>query len=117
MEVTRFSEVRPYDAPNHHGMTAFRLQGLGTTENEHFWCGLSIFLPGGGAERAASPTEKVYVVLEGELTVVTDDGATMLGRSDSCRIEPNEERAIENRSSDVAKILVISATAEPGATS
>ncbi len=112
MESVRFGEVDPYEAPKHHGMTAFRLQGLDTSAVEHFWCGFSVFLPAGGAEKAASPTEKVYVVLSGEVTVITDGGATTLGPLDSCRIAPNEARSIENRSRDVAKMLVISATAE-----
>ncbi len=113
METTRASAVTPYEAPKHHGMTAFTLQGKEASANEHFWVGLSLFLPGGGAERAASATEKVYVVLDGEITVVTDDGETVLGPGDSCRIAPGEARTIENRRTDVARMMVISANAEP----
>ncbi|MBF0277909.1 MAG: cupin domain-containing protein [SAR324 cluster bacterium] len=114
MKTVRYSEINSYEAPKHHGMSAFLLQGLKASENEHFWCGLSIFLPAGGAEKAASATEKVYVVLSGEITVITDEGTTTLSAFDSCRIAPNEERIIENRSRDVAKMLVISASAKPG---
>jgi uncharacterized cupin superfamily protein len=114
METVRASSLTAYDAPKHHGMTAFTLQGRNVTENEHFWVGLSLFLPGGGAENASSATEKVYVVIEGEITVVTDDGDTVLRPMDTCRIAPGESRAIENRSHDVVKMLVISATSEPG---
>lgn len=113
MEITRAYAITAYEAPRHHAMTAFTLQGKDITANEHFWVGLSLFLPGGGAERASSATEKVYVVLEGEITVVTDDGETALGPMDSCRIAPGEARTIENRSHDVAKMLVISANAGP----
>ncbi|MCC2095378.1 MAG: cupin domain-containing protein [Hyphomicrobiales bacterium] len=113
METTRADTIQPYEAPKHHGMTAFTLQGREATANEHFWVGLSLFLPRGGAEHASSPTEKVYVVLAGEITVVTADGETVLGPMDSCRIAPGEARTIENRGHDVAKMLVISANAEP----
>lgn len=114
MEIVRAGTVKPYEAPGHHGMTAFALQGRDVTANEHFWVGFSIFLPGGGAEEAASTTEKVYVVLEGEITVVTEAEAVGLRPMDSCRIAPGETRAIENRGHDVAKILVISSVAGLG---
>lgn len=114
MEIVRAGTANPYAAPGHHGMTAFALQGREVTANEHFWVGLSMFLPGGGAEEAASATEKVYVVLEGEITVVTEAETVGLKPMDSCRIAPGESRAIENRGHDVAKMLVISSVAGPG---
>jgi len=36
--------------------------------------GLSHFLPGGGADESSSEAERVYVVLEGHITVTTEDG-------------------------------------------
>jgi mannose-6-phosphate isomerase-like protein (cupin superfamily) len=114
MEIVRLSDTRPYEAPAHHGMTAFTLQGRDATSNEHFWVGHSIFLPGGGADRAASPTEKVYVVLEGTITVTTDTETVDLAPLDTCRIAPGEARVIENRGHGPARMLVISATSEPG---
>ncbi|MCB1462537.1 MAG: cupin domain-containing protein [Nitratireductor sp.] len=114
MEITRADAVSAYEAPKHHAMMAFTLQGKDATANEHFWVGLSLFLPRGGAEHAASATEKVYVVLAGEITILTDEGEEFLGPMDSCRIAPGEARTIENRSHDVVKMLVISANAGPG---
>lgn len=108
MHVKKREDVQPYVAPKHHGMTAFRLQGQEATPTQGMWVGYSIFLPGGGAETSASPIEKVYVVLEGEITVVTRDRTVTLSAMDSCLIEANEDRSVENRSKDVAKMLVIS---------
>ncbi len=102
MHVNCFSDVEAYEAPKHHGMTAYRLQGGKAGDNEHFWCGLSMFLPGGGADWS------------GEVTVVTDTETVTLAALDSCRIAPNENRLIENRSRETAKMLVISATLGPG---
>ena len=62
--------------------------------------------PGGGAGPDASPPEKVYYVLAGELTVIVDGKETVLKANDSCVIEPNENREIINRSNDVCTILV-----------
>lgn len=108
MHVTKRSDAKAYEAPKHHGMTAFRLQGQEASPARAIGVGLSIFLPGGGAENGSSPCEKVYVVLEGEITVITTKCTVTLGPLDSCLIEANEERIVANRSSDVAKMLVIS---------
>ena len=108
MHVTKRSEARTYPVVKHHGMTAFRLQGHDASPARAVSVGLSIFLPGGGAENGSSPTEKVYVVLEGEITVITQDRTVTLTPLDSCLIEANEERTVENRSNDIAKMLVVS---------
>lgn len=108
IQVTRFDDARPYDAKRHFGMTAMRLQGKGVTELPDYWVGFSTFLPGGGAETSAAPTGKVYVVLEGEMTVTTAEGDTVLGKYDSCFIPPDVERSIENRANQVALMLVFS---------
>ena len=72
-----------------------------------WWIGFSQFLPGGGAGPDSTPFEKVYVVLEGEMTVIVDGAETVLYKMDSCTIPPNEVRKIENRSNDTCKMLVV----------
>src|SRR5262249_44794275 len=96
MEVTRIGDAAPYEAPKHFDMRGPRLQGFDASAAEGFWVGLSHFLPGGGAEADATPLEKVYVVVDGEVTVTTDEGDTALGPLDSCRLAPGERRAIVN---------------------
>ena len=108
MQVTRFKDAKTYDAANHFGMTAMRLQGQGVTDLQDYWVGFSTFLPGGGAEKGSAPSAKVYVVLEGEVTVTTAEGDTVLSKNDSCYLPPNFERSIENRSNYPAQMLVIS---------
>jgi mannose-6-phosphate isomerase-like protein (cupin superfamily) len=68
--------------------------------------GISHFLPGGGAGPDASPPEKIYFVLDGELTVIVDGKETVVKRGDSCYIGPNESREIINRSNQVCTIAV-----------
>jgi uncharacterized cupin superfamily protein len=46
-------------------------------------------------------------VVEGEVTIVTDDGETVLGRFDSVRLAPGERRAVENRTNLPALMLVV----------
>jgi len=106
MHVTRYSEANTYDAKGHFNMAAFQLQGGAANETGQLSCGFSQFLPGGRAERSESAAEKIYVVVSGEITVITDDGEVTLGPMDSCYLAPNEARAIINRSNEVAHMIV-----------
>ena len=108
MKVTRFEDAQPYEAPKHFDMRGLRLQGWDVSDSQNFWVGLSQFLPGGGASMDASPLEKVYVVMSGEVTIILDNGEeTVLRAKDSCFIGPNESREIINKSNDTAYMLVI----------
>ena len=105
MEVKRFAEAKAYEAPNHRNYSSLRLFGLDPGGPKQFVVGLSHFLPGGGAGPDASPTEKVYVVLSGELTVIAGGKEAVLKANDSCFIGPNESREIINRGNDVVTML------------
>ena len=107
MLVNRFADAEKYEAPNHWDVTGLRLQGFAEGGPENQWVGLSQFLPGGGAGPDSTPFEKVYVVLQGEMTVTIDCKATVLGKFDSRTIAPNEVRRIENRRNDVCIMLVV----------
>ena len=106
MQVKRFPDAKTYEAPNHRGYTALRLFGAEAGGTQTLIVGLSHFLPGGGAGPDASPPEKVYFVLAGELTVIVDGKETVLKQNDSCIIGPNEKREIINRGNEVCTILV-----------
>jgi mannose-6-phosphate isomerase-like protein (cupin superfamily) len=107
MLVKRFSEATPYEAPNHRGVAGLRLQGFEKGGPQNQWIGYSQVLPGGGAGPDSTPFEKVYVVLEGEMTVIIGGEETILRPMDSCTIAPSEEREIVNRSKHVCKMLVV----------
>jgi quercetin dioxygenase-like cupin family protein len=107
MKAMKFSDVKEYQAAKHFKMTAHRLQGKEETGVSKFWLGLSHFLPGGGAEFDASPTEKVYFVLEGEVTVKTQKEEIVLKPWDSVYIGPNEGREVINKTNMPASMLVI----------
>jgi glyoxylate utilization-related uncharacterized protein len=110
MKKIELKDVSPYDAPGHFKMTAMRLQGKEETGATKFWVGMSHFLPGGGAEwgyEKDSPTEKVYFVLDGEITVKSKTEEFMLRKGDSLFIGPNEGRSMLNKTNLPATILVI----------
>lgn len=110
MKVTRFEDSSSYQAPRHHGCTSFRVQGLEATPVKGFWVAVSHFLPAGGAELDASPLEKVYVVLSGEITIEAGGERQTLRARDSCYIAAHEERLVLNESHLPASMIAIIAT-------
>jgi hypothetical protein len=106
VQVTRYREAKPYEAPEHYGMACLRLQGKEATTTDTIWIGLSHILPGGHTSLKAAMVEKLYVVVSGEVTVETVDGAVTLGVLDSCRLAPGEARALVNRTNAPASILL-----------
>jgi quercetin dioxygenase-like cupin family protein len=107
MLVKRLADAQKYEAPNHRGVVGLRLQGFEPGGPQNQWVGFSQFLPGGGAGPDATPFEKVYVVLDGEMTVIIDGTETILKSMDSCTIPPGEVREIINRTNTICKMLVV----------
>jgi quercetin dioxygenase-like cupin family protein len=106
MIVRKFSEAKPYEAPNHRDYKSFRVFGAEMGGSQALVFGISHFLPGGGAGPDASPPEKIYYVLAGELTVIAGGKETVVKSGDTCYIGPNESREIVNRGNDVCTIAV-----------
>lgn len=107
MNVTRFSEAKGYVAPNHNGCEAVRLQGVDVSPVTSFWLGVSNFAPGGGADWDTTSAEKVYLVLEGEVTVETEVESVTLYAKDSVFLAANERRRIVNESNTTAVMAVV----------
>jgi len=109
MKQISLDDVKPYAAPGHFGMVAMRLSGKEETGAEKFWVGLSHFLPGGGAQYAYedSPTEKFYIVLDGEITIKSKKEEFTLGPMDGVYIPPNEGREIINKTNKPVSMLVV----------
>ena len=107
MQINRLADVKEYEAKGHVDMKGFRLQGFEASDAENFWVGLSYFLPGGGTTHTATAIEKVYVGVEGELTIITDQDEDIIRPMDSVYLKPNEGRSIINRTNKIATILVV----------
>jgi uncharacterized cupin superfamily protein len=107
MKKVGVGEAPEYIAPRHFGCTTLRLQGKEETGISTFTVAFSHILPGGGSEFYGSPTEKVYFCIAGELTIVTDEGESVLKPGDSVFFGANENRAIKNNSKFPASMLVV----------
>jgi quercetin dioxygenase-like cupin family protein len=111
MQITRLADAKRYDAPKHFDMRSLRLQGLEASNADFAWAGLSYFLPSGGAEMDAGALGKIYVVLEGQISITLGDGSThVLTKLDSCFIPAGEARAVYNHGNQVATMLVVMPT-------
>ena len=106
--IVRLEEAHKYEAPLHdvtvHSMF---LQHKLTGSEASFWTGISYYLPGARAEMSAAPLERVYVVLDGELTVEFEDETVTLKPLDSVYIGPNETREARNDTNRVVSMLVV----------
>lgn len=110
MNITRLNQAPEYVAPNHFDMQCLRLQGREAGPAVQLWMGLSIYKPGGHTSLDSSPIEKHYVVVQGEVTVISEvDGVEtreILKAFDSCRIAPGEKRQIINHTQQEARTLL-----------
>ena len=107
MHIKRFKDATPYQAPNHFDCFGLRLQGFEEGGPTNQWVGFSQFLPGGGAGPDSTPFEKVYVMLEGEMTLESGGTRVVLGPMDSATIAPDEVRTLTNTGQMTAKMLVV----------
>ena len=106
MIVRKLAEAQPYQAPNHREYKSLRLFGAEMGGSQTLSVGISHCLPGGGAGPDASPPERIYSGLAGELTVIAGGKETVIRGGDSCYIGPNESREIVNRGNEVCTIAV-----------
>ncbi|QOZ27433.1 cupin domain-containing protein [Bradyrhizobium sp. CCBAU 51753] len=107
MHVVRFAEAPAYAAPGHHDMAMVRVQGREAGPSSDLWIGVSVIAPGGGTSQSASPQEKMYVVLDGRLSVSNGETEVELGQWDSCRIAGGEDRRLTNRTNSPVTVLLV----------
>jgi quercetin dioxygenase-like cupin family protein len=107
MHITRIDEALPYAAPGHVDVAGRRLQGREFGGDQRFWTALSHFLPGGGAAESASPLERTYVVLSGEMTLIAGGQEATLGPLDSVHLDRGDSRELINKTNLTATMLVV----------
>lgn len=108
MKVTRLNEAIPYYPPKHSPtIHAMYMQHASLGSAAPYWVGCSYYLPGAKAEWDASSLHKIYIVLDGTLTIATDDGEVTLHAMDSVYLAPNERREVRNDTHRVATMLVV----------
>ncbi|MGX6604995.1 cupin domain-containing protein [Micromonosporaceae bacterium Da 78-11] len=110
MHITRLADATPFDPPGHHGVGPVRLLGEDAVPDLGVTVVLSHYLPGGEAATAAQPAETVYVVVAGELVMISDGTEETLHPYDSVHFTAGTVRAVVNRTHLPASMLVIRPT-------
>lgn len=93
--------------PNHFGMCAFPLIDKGSNSDERLGCSISYYLPGGGVGFDVQRAEMIYYVVDGEMTIETDDGDIALLKGEAIHISKGENKGVKNKSNYPACVLVI----------
>ena len=106
MNITWFAQAPAYQAPGHADTQMVALQGWEAGPADMIWLGVSHIILGGGTTLDTSAPEKMYVVLDGEVTVSNGTEEVALCRWDSCRIAGGEGRQLSNRTDQPATILL-----------
>jgi len=110
MRINRLADAETFDPPGHTRVGPVRLQGGAGAPTEGLTVALSHYLPGGRAELAPQPVETIYVLVTGELVMVSEGHEATLHPYDSAHFTAGTLREVVNRSQLPASMLVIRAT-------
>ena len=106
-KITRKEEAVTYTAPGHYDVRTTRLHNPEDVNDGKMVMGLSHFLPGGGTDFGANPLESIYYIVEGEMTLKTDDDVeTVLRKGDSYHCGPNTAKSVWNNGTETCQMLV-----------
>ena len=106
MIIKRADEAQQYEAAGHVGMVPLKYHPKEESPAMALSLGLSKFHPGGTTGYDKRPVEMIYFVLEGELTLRTEEGETRMHKYDSVHFMVDEYREMRNVSNEEASMLV-----------
>ena len=98
------AEGTPYEAAKHFGV--YGIMKINEEQSKRITVNYSYFQPDGGAEMSGSPTEKIYYVVKGSITVNGKDESHVLNQGDLIFIEADEEREMVINDGKPAEVLV-----------
>ena len=107
MKKITLSDARVYMPANHVDMKAMQIHSKEVSGCESFTVGISHYLPGGASLKSTPATERVYLVLAGELTVTSGNETLVIGPMESIYIPPNIERETVNNGRMPVTMVVI----------
>lgn len=105
MISVKATEGKEYDAKRHFGMWGMQKIVAGQ-QSKRVTVSTSYFLPNGGAEMCSSPAERIYMVLEGSITVCGPNEKHVLEAGDIIYIAPGEDRDMAVNNNTYAKVMV-----------
>ena len=106
-KITHVDETYTYEAPGHYDCLTTRLHDPQDVNDGACIMGLTHFLPGGRTDFGNNPMESIYYIVEGEMTLKTDDGETVLKAGDSFHCGPGTNKCVTNTGTSSTKMLVV----------
>ncbi len=103
MKVVKNAQGTPYEAPKHFGV--YGIQKF-VEESKRVKVFYSYFQPNGGADMSGSPTEKIYYLVSGSITVKGASEEHVMNQGDIIFIDAGEEREITINDGKPAELLV-----------
>ncbi len=103
MKVVKNATGTPYEAPKHFGVYGIQKFVKESNRVKVFY---SYFRPDGGAEMSGSPTEKIYYLVSGSITVSGESEKYVMNPGDIIFIDAGEEREISINDGKPAELLV-----------
>ena len=100
------STVYTYEAKGHNECVPTRLHDPADVDGGKITMGITYFVPGGGTDFGANALESIYYILDGEMTLKTDDGETVLSAGDSFHCCPGCNKSVTNTGTTVCRMLV-----------
>ena len=114
--VTQIEDAVAYEPAGHYDVTPLRLHSDSDLDG-YITAGLSTFEIGGYADMAVTTAEMLYYIVEGEMTITTDDGEVhVLQTGDSIHFGVGVGREPVNTNDGQTKMLVVSCAGIEGAT-
>ncbi len=105
-KITHIDESYIYEAPGHYDCRTTRLHDPQDVNDGAIIMGLTHFLPGGRTDFANNAMESIYYIVEGEMTLKTEDGETVLTAGDSFHCGPGTNKCVTNTGTTSAQMLV-----------
>ncbi len=105
------STIYTYTAPGHNECVPTRLfdpagDAANALEGSKMIMGITYFIPGGGCDYGANPLESIYYILDGEMTLKTEDGETVLEAGDCFHCVGGCPKSVTNTGTTVCRMLV-----------
>ena len=104
------STIYSYTAPGHNECVPTRLfdvaGGPNGIDNGKMIMGITYFIPGGGCDYGANPLESIYYILDGEMTLKTEDQETVLHAGDCFHCCGGCPKSVTNTGTEVCRMLV-----------
>lgn len=92
-----------------HNYNAFTLPLFTRTPGGNDALGVNIthYLPGGGADIGMQPIEAVFCVIDGEMTVTTEEGDVILYKGDAMHFSKGDNKGLKNHTNYPATMLIV----------